>query len=355
MMNKPDIAIHSPTLPKTSPVGLWDVSDEDFPHEGTTLEKWKFLLKYAVLAPSSHNSQPWLFHIRGNEVELYADRTRSCHVVDPNDREMIISCGCALFHLRAAMAHFAYLGEVAILPDSNDPDLLARVRLGTDEEKSAEESILFYAIPKRRTNRQPFMQDPVSPSLLHALSDAAKAENTWLEVIRTEEMRHSLAELIAEGDRRQWANKSFRLELAAWIHPNRSWARDGIPGYAQGIEDLISYAGPLVVRTFNMGEGQAAMDHELATGSPALVVLGTNNDTVLDWIHAGQALARVLLRARVEDVWASFLDQSIEVPDLRTRFATAMGSTAYPQACLRLGFSADVKPTPRRDVEEMLI
>ena len=104
-----------------------------------------------------------------------------------------------------------------------------------------------------------------------------------------------------------------------------------------------------------MGEGQAAMDHELATGSPALVVLGTKGDSVRDWIHAGQTLARVLLRARVEDVWASFLDQAIEVPDLRERLAIAIGTTDKPQACLRLGFSADMKPTPRRDVDEVLI
>ena len=148
-MNKPSFAIHSPALPKIFPVALWDVSPEDFPHEGTALENWKFLLKFAVLAPTSHNTQPWLFHIRGNELELYADRTRSCHVVDPDDRELVMSCGCALYQLRSAMAHFAYAGEVTILPDSSDPDLLASVHLGTYEERSTEESILFYAITKR--------------------------------------------------------------------------------------------------------------------------------------------------------------------------------------------------------------
>ena len=120
------------------------MSPEDFPHEGTTFEKWKFLLQYAVLAPSSHNTQPWLFHVRGNDLELYADRTRSCHIVDPDGRELIMSCGCALFHLRSAMAHFGYFGGVTVLPDSNDPDLLARVCLGIQEENSPEESILFY-------------------------------------------------------------------------------------------------------------------------------------------------------------------------------------------------------------------
>lgn len=319
------------------------------------LEKWKFLLAYATLAPSSHNTQPWLFHARGNELELYADRTRACRVVDPDDRELVMSCGCALYHLRCAMAHFGYLGEAEILPDADDPDFLARVSLGEEEESSAEESMLFYAMARRRTNRQPFNDEPVPPALLHALRRAARNEFASLRVIEGEEMRHEVADLIAEGDRRQWANKRFRLELAAWVHPNRSGARDGIPGYAQGVDDLMSYAGPLVVRTFNMGDGQAAMDHELATGSPVLAVLLTDNDSARDWLHAGQALARILLRARVEDVWSSFLNQAIELPDLRQKLAGTLDVSGFPQACLRFGFGDDVRPTPRRGVQEVMI
>ena len=177
-----------------------------------------------------------------------------------------------------------------LLPDANDPDLLARVHFGLLEEATREESALFYEIPRRRTNRQPFTDDPLPAALLTNLKDAAQQEFAWLQEIVGEPARRAAADLIAEGDRRQWADKRFRLELAAWVRPNRSAARDGIPGYAQGVDDLLSYAGPLVVRTFDMGEGQAAKDYELATGSPALVVLGSAGDTPRDWLHAGQAL-----------------------------------------------------------------
>ena len=355
MTTTPKFAIHAAIDPDQPPLGPWSIAVEDFPQNGSLPDKWKFLLRYAVLAPSSHNTQPWLFHFRGNEVELYADRTRACRVVDPEDRELVMSCGCALYHLRSAMAHFGCLGAVDILPDANDRALLARITAGVQGERSPEESMLFYAILKRRTNRQPFADDPVPLSLLAALKQAAQNEFAWLHIVQEEEARHAVADLIAEGDRRQWANKRFRLELAAWVHPNPSAARDGIPGYAQGVDDLMSYAGPLVVRTFNMGEGQAAKDHELATGSPVLAVLGTDHDTPRDWLHAGQGLARVLLRARVEDVWASFLNQAVELSDLRQKLNTVIGRTRFPQACLRFGFGADIRPTPRRDVQEVLI
>ena len=339
---------------KTITADSWSILAEDFPANGATPEKWKFFLSYAVLAPSSHNSQPWLFHVRNNTLELYADRRRACPVVDPNDRELIMSCGCALFHLRYAMRHFRHLGTVEIFPDQ-DPDLVARVTLGTQAETDVGESILFYAIPRRRTNRQPFNDDPVRGSLLVNLQRAAAAEGAWLRFLHDQETRYAIADLVAEGDRIQWANKAFRLELSNWVHSNRSLSRDGVPGYAAGLDDLLSYTGPLVVRTFDMGEGQAARDHDVATGSPVLAVLGTDGDQRRDWVASGQALDRVLLRARVEDVWASFLNQPLEVPELRTKLIAATGHAGFPQAVLRLGFGENVKPTPRREVEEVLI
>jgi nitroreductase len=333
----------------------WRVAAKDFPHDGSTEEKLHFLLRYAVLAPSSHNTQPWLFRVRDSQVELYADRTRSLHVVDPDDRELIISCGAALFHLRLATQHFGYLGAVQILPESGDPDLLARVRLGLHGETSVQDNLLFQAIPKRRTNRMPFSADPVPEALLAALVSAAASEDAWLQLVRMEDDRYAIADLVAEGDRMQWSNKRFRLELAAWIHRNSGKRQNGIPGYAQSIDDLMSHAGPLVVRTFDLGEGQAAKDREVATGSPVLAVLGTKGDSVSDWIAAGQALAKVLLRARVEDVWASFLNQPIEVIRLRAQVADVIHATGHPQLILRLGFGMDIKPAPRRGVDDVLI
>src|SRR3712207_9303545 len=96
----------------------WKVSEGEFPKSGDAEEKLHFLLNYAVLAPSGHNTQPWLFRVRANEVELYADRTRGLPVVDPEDRALIISCGAALFYLRVAIRHFGHADEVESFPDS---------------------------------------------------------------------------------------------------------------------------------------------------------------------------------------------------------------------------------------------
>lgn len=128
-----------------------------------------------------------------------------------------------------------------------------------------------------------------------------------------------------------------------------------MPGYAFGLGNLASYAGPLVVRTFDWGEGQAARDRQLAEGSPVLAVLGTHADLPPLWLAAGQALDHVLLRAAAEGVGASYLNQPIELPELRPGVAEILETDGHPQLLLRMGYAPRVRPTPRRPVEEVLI
>jgi hypothetical protein len=218
-----------------------------------------------------------------------------------------------------------------------------------------EELAMFLVIPVRHTNRHKFEDRALPPGLLEVLKTAANEEGAWLHMVDDEVERQELAGLIAEGDRMQGADAGFRRELAEWVHPNRSESRDGLPGYAQGMGDLLSYLGPFVVRTFDWGKGQAAMDRQLAEGSPGLAVLGTAEDYPAAWLAAGQALERVLLRLRVDNIWASFLNQPVEAPPLRARLRQLIGASGYPQLVLRFGYGPQPRATPRRDLEEVIV
>ncbi len=336
-------------------VDPWYVSELDFPSKGSDLEKLKFMLLYASLAPSSHNSQPWLFSLGDDAAELYTDRRRSLPRADPEDRELIMSCGAALVFLRVTLHHFTYTGMVEYFPEPQDPNLLARVRLGGREVPSPENEELFHAILKRRTNRQAFERWKVSAALVAKLEDAAAEEDAWFRPVDEPEERKAIARLVAEGDRVQMSDHAFRKELADWMRPNFSSSHDGIPGSRLGLGDLASYAGPLLVRTFDMGASRAAHDQEIAAGSPLLAVLATDYDRPADWLRAGQALGRVLLRARADGISASYLNQPIEVPELRPQLRDALGLAGFPQLLLRLGYGTDPKPTPRRPLEQVLI
>lgn len=333
----------------------WAIDESGFPPGGPTAEKLRFLLNYAVLAPSGHNAQPWLFNVRDNEIEVYADRTRALPVVDPEDRELIIACGGVIEYLLIALHHFGYEGEVHYFPILHDPDLLARVGLGNPRPPTPDDETLFHGIPMRRTNRMAFEERPVPKELLGGLSLAAESRRAWFHIIESEADRIAASELISLGDRVQWSDLRFRRELAAWLHPNRTFSADGIPGYAMGYSDLMSVAAPLVIRTFDLGGGHAARDQELATGSPVLAVLGTIQDEPQDWLMAGQALSRLLLLASAHGVSASFLNQPVEVPDLRVRLLDLIGEIGYPQMVLRMGYGPVAQLTPRRSASQVTI
>ncbi len=332
-----------------------NLKDADFPVGGSTREKLRFALEYAVLAPSSHNSQPWHFVLQEDSVMVCADRTRALPVVDPYDRELVISCGAALFNLRVALSHFDCACEILPLPYPADPDVLAEVRVRPGGYRDAGLASLFPVLRRRATNRSDYGPDDVPLDLQQKLREAAETEGAALACIEEEGLRERLAELIAEGDRIQYSDPGFRRELAAWMHSARH--HDGMPAHSLGVSKILDMATPVVssvIRTFDVGDGVAASHHRLVQGSPLLACLSTTTDDASAWLAAGQALERVLLV--IADAWfdASFLNQPIEVLSLRPRLRELTGSEAYPQILLRVGTGPAPRWSARRPVSEVL-
>jgi hypothetical protein len=329
---------------------------EAYPHDTHVEERLRFAVRFAVLAPSSHNSQPWLFRIEGDHVDVLVDRSRALPVVDPDDRELVMSCGAALHHLRTALAACGEQAVVELVPFPGVLDVLARVaaRGRTEPDPLAAERL--EAAMRRRTIRMPFTPAKVGTSAIDRVWEAARAEGAELHVMEDDVKRAALR-LVTDGDHEQMGDPSFRRELAAWMHGNRSRARDGMPGYAFGLGDVLAAVSPSVVRTFDMGKSRAAQDLALAEHSPILALLATRGDRVLDWLHAGQALSALLLDATVIGLSASFLNQPVEVPRLREDLAALFAPGTVPQQLLRLGVYEGELPraTPRRPLEEVLV
>ena len=333
----------------------WLVDADDFPAGRALADQLRFLVRYAILAPSSHNTQPWLFRIDADHVLLFADRTRALPVVDPHDRELTISCGAALHHLTTALASFGLAATVGLLPDAADADLLARVSVTGRQEPDGEAQQLRAAIPHRRTNRRRFDDKALPPELFAACRATAESFGVWFQLIVGEEERLRAVDLIMAGDRAQAADPSLRRELAAWMHPRRSRTGDGLVGYALGMGRLASYVAPHVVRTFDWGSNQAAKDEQLVDGSPALAVLGAPDDMPLSWLQTGRALSQLLLHATAAGVSVSYFNQPNEVPELRPQLAALTGMEGYPQMLFRMGYGPEVRPSPRRPISEVVL
>jgi nitroreductase len=304
------------------------------------------LVEAAIKAPSSHNTQPWLFELGASEITLIADRTRALPVNDPNDRELTVSCGAALFNLRVAAAASGKATAVDLLPEGKGSDVLARIRI--EEGVPGDEASFAAAIDKRRTFRKPFAEREPDEALFSRLVEAVDREGAWLHMTTDSEERIALAELIAEGDRIQFSDPSWRRELAAWMHPRRR--SDGLTSFG--------FATPLVrlvVSAFDLGESTAGKDEGLAEEAPALAVMGTSEDSPEDWLRAGQALQRMLLTAAGEGVQAAYLNQPCQVAELRPKLQNLLDRPGWPQVVMRLGYpSEDGEQTPRRPLEAVL-
>lgn len=338
-MTKPDAALEP-----------WQVRDIE-PSAGATLEERALAyLRFAVLAPSSHNTQPWRFDVLDDNVAFVADRSRRLEVVDPHDRALVMSVSTALESFCIAAHHFGDGTVVHGFPDPTSPELVATVSLETTAPYDHD---LFAAIPHRRTTRAPFDERDLPETLLAGMTSDASALGVRL-VLVPREQRSGVAELIAAGDAIQMGDRSFRSELASWVRSNTSERPDGIRGYGFGFSNLMSHASSFVIRTFDLGRSQGAKDLRLAEQAGSLAVLATDKDTPHKWLATGRALTRMLLRLAANGATASFLNQPIEVPELRQRIAAELGITEVPQLLLRCGYGPEVRAEPRRPVESVL-
>jgi nitroreductase len=329
---------------------------------GTVAEAVDMAVEAAVQAPSVHNTQPWRFTVGDGRIGLRADPDRRLEVADPQGREMLISCGAALFTLRAALVAAGYRPRVEVLPDPDRPHLLADVHLDARTDADDEHARrLFQAVRGRRTHRGGFRAGELGAPLLTALKQEAEQEGARLVQCVEANTRYALAGLTQAAEHVQRLDPAYAAERARWAPAPSSGRADGVPeaGYPQRPPHTEpDFTG----RDFARGHGWGipeiadggAGHGEASTGAVALVT--TAGDGPEDWLAAGQALQRVLLRAAAEeDVAAAFHTQVLEIPELRDFVRVRFCGGWYPQMLLRLGVPEGPEPeTVRRPLDEVV-
>lgn len=336
----------------------WSIREEDYPERAPLRDKLLFFLRYAILAPSTYNTQPWLFRVGDGEVDVLADFARELPRADPERRELIMSCGAAICNLRTAAANFGYATTLTMFPEPAHKDLVANVRVSGGLAARVEDRARFRAIPTRRRNVICFDASPPSSGLLATLAERVKQFGAWLAFIDRSEIKDAVVRLIAEADRRQVDDPAFRAELDQWTREPGNPRADGIPcDWRQGASSLPDFGAPvwsLSIGSVGPGEQHAANVRQRIGSPPVLAVLGTSTDTPQSWLAAGQALLESELEARAAGVWFTDFNQPIELPAARTQLRQMLGM-GHPQALIRIGYGAEVAPTSRRDLEDMLI
>jgi len=316
-----------------------------------------YVVGAAVWAPSVHNTQPWRFTAAGAEITLHADASRQLHVADPSGREMVISCGAALFTAKLALRSLGYLPETRVLPDPADPTLIARLRWRRQASPATAEEQLFDQVTRRRTHRGGFEPVPPEPGLVEALRQDAAQHGTVLRVAITDQARAVLAAITDMAERVQRLDAAHVRELTAWAPPPGINRLDGVSAssYPARPEVMSPY---FPGRDFAVGRGwglpsSTAISPTRFAG--LICLLTTPADVPAAWVDAGQALQRILLRSATFGVAAALHSQPVEVGWLRGAIRAQLGDGSYPQLLLRLGTVLQNAVSLRRPAESVMM
>jgi nitroreductase len=310
-----------------------------------------YLVATAARAPSVHNTQPWRFHVGRDTIELSADPARKLRV-DPAGREMLISCGAALFGLRLAVRSRGVAPVVELLPDPAQLRLLARVSLGAAEPMTAAEQQLLAALPHRHTHRGPWLDAPLPAGLTAALQHEALAERAQLVLLSSALADQKLADIVGAVGHRQDLDPVAQEEMARWTREAADPGPDGVPAHAFPAQQ-DRRPGRLPQRDFDLGRGLG----QLPTAGPppaASAILVTPGDTRADWLQAGQALHRLLARAAGRWVFASLHTQPLEADSIRALIRERLALPGVPQVLLQLGVARTSQATPRRPADDLI-
>jgi nitroreductase len=310
----------------------WEVDPAEYPTDASIEERARYLLRYAVLAPSSHNSQPWSFAVDGATVEVHADYSRWLEVADADRRELYLSLGCAVENLRIAAAYFG-LGTTVAYADGTDGSAsvegpVVTVTLDPDGRSDDGDAGLFEAITDRRTEHGAFEDRPVPDGTLARLRGLVRDPGVDLVLVEDGPRRERLAELQTLADERQMEDPAYRRELGHWV---------GIG--ALGASWLAARIGQVAVTLLDLGEREAKKNSRLVERAPVLAVLTTDGDTVAHRVKVGQAFERVMLAATLEGLAVHPMSQILERPELKAELSSLLdlGGTT-PQHLFRLGF-----------------
>lgn len=309
------------------------------------------LVRYATMAASSHNTQPWKFRIGRGGIAILPDFSRRCPAVDPDDHHLYASLGCAAENLLVAAQAAGLAGRMSFdaAADALQVDLAPSTAPATP---------LFDAIPMRQCTRGQYDGSGLAVQELRMLEQAGRGDGVSIMLLTAPARMEQVAECVAAGNRAQLADPAWTGELVRWIRFNRAEALrtgDGLYGPVMGMLEVPRWLGKIAMRFALSAGRQNGRDAADIRSSGAIAVLFSEADDRRHWIEAGRSYERLALRAALLDLRTAFINQPVEVGAVRRQLADLLGiSPRRPDLVVRIGRGAAMPRSMRRPVEEVL-
>lgn len=319
------------------------------------MKEIKELIHYATLAPSGHNTQPWLFSIREDTIEIKPDYKRRLPIVDPDDHALFISLGCALENLIIAANHFGFIVDINynLLEEKEE---LIKVKLTRSNE--SEKDSLFDAITKRQSTRNKYDGKPLREADIISLKEVTKQEGVIYKIFIKDNEIEPLIKFVREGNILQFKNKDFVNELVSWIRFSKTYAertRDGISSAVIGAPSIPQWFGKIIMK-FSSGEKEAQKCEDAIRNSSGLVLFISEDNSKQNWINIGRSFERFALKATQLGLKHAHLNMPCEEFEVRKKLQKYLGLSKeqQPLLLLRIGCSDPLPKSFRRNVGEVI-
>ena len=325
----------------------------------------------AILAANPHNTQPWIFHVTADSIQLYADPARRTGTLDSLDREHHIGLGCALENLALAAAARGYRTTVALLPNPSDATHVATVSL---TEAPTDVSDLHDAIGDRHSNRGPYTATAVPSDVLSTLdSVAAGLDGVSVRWFTTPTDRTALGAMIIDATRAIIDDEEQSKDSFAWFRNNRDdidTHLDGLTLDAQGLSPVVLAAAKILPATTRVAGDSFWLDqtrtvHTATAAAYGIITVVDPDDRSLQLI-GGRLLQRIHLAATVAGLGLQHMNQITERIDRDarltqpTKFAAGMDALLaqpglHALSTFRIGHPVRAgRLSPRRPVSEVI-
>ncbi len=322
------------------------------PVEGSRPDQIRQLVFYASLAANGHNTQPWKFRPTPGGLSILPDFSRDTPVVDPDGHHLWASLGCACENVVVAAEASGMGSNIHVQKDRID---IALAQLPADPIDPA----LFRAIPRRQSIRAPYDGRAVSQDIIRRLEASIRSLGVDLVILDSAEAKEQGLELVVAGNTAQMADDDFIAELKSWIRFNEAHAartRDGLFTGASGNPTVPPLIGRMFFSSgFNLEDENEKYSRQIRS-SGFLAAFVAADDTPDGWIRAGRACQRFLLGATAEGLSCAFINQPLEVQQLRPQLAGFLGvPDRRPNLFIRVGFGPTLPRSLRRPVSDVIL
>ncbi len=310
------------------------------------------LVRYATLAPSSHNTQCWKFRIEDRSISIFPDFSRRCSVVDPDDHHLFVSVGCAIENLIQAASANGLAGNAVF-----DPSSRGNVRVSLEPTKAVV-TPLFKAIPERQSTRAEYDGKPISMNELAMLEREGTGNGVRIIFLTERAAMESLLDYVVQGNTAQMNDSAFVEELKAWIRFSESDAvrtGDGLYSASSGSPSVPSWLGSLLFGLFFTQKNENDKYAKQVRSSAGIAVFVSDGENPEQWIEVGRCYERFALQCTALGIRNAMLNQPVEVAALRPQFGAFLGiGERRPDLVVRFGRGSGLPQSLRRPVEAVL-